>query len=143
MPRAGFAAARLAFAGRFGVSAMRLRLQFVPVAMVLLGAPVGAVHAGPRAQAAALVRWRRAAGARGKAPAGRCAGRRRGVPMHLATTMYMTPASCRSAASVGAIRCGAKIASAIPAEGLGTGAGNPRLRETARREPEGTAQSRP
>jgi hypothetical protein len=27
--------------------AMRLRLQFVPVVMVLLGAPVGAVHAGP------------------------------------------------------------------------------------------------
>ena len=54
---------------------MRLRLQFVPVAMVLLGAPVGAVHAGPmnakrarsRAQSAALVRWRRAAG-KGQGP---------------------------------------------------------------------------
>jgi hypothetical protein len=34
---------------------MRLRLQFVPVAMVLLGAPVGAVQAGPvNAQASAL-----------------------------------------------------------------------------------------
>ena len=36
---------------------MRLRLQFVPVAMVLLSAPVGAVHAGPvNAQAGAFAR---------------------------------------------------------------------------------------
>ena len=36
---------------------MRLRLQFVPVAMVLFGVPVSAAHAGPvNAQAGALAR---------------------------------------------------------------------------------------
>jgi hypothetical protein len=46
-PRAKLAAASETFAGSLGEFAMWLRLQFVPVVMLLLGAPLGVAEAAP------------------------------------------------------------------------------------------------